>query len=80
MEEEIINKKAKWIICEKMRIAEDDSIKEVAIILHNEKTYEVIAIMRDNKTRKIVTGNLSLAYAILQNISIIQLRINDDTN
>ena len=68
MEEEILKKKADWVISQKLKIEDSDKIKESSIEFFPDR-YLVMAVLESGSVRKVVTKDQGLAYAILGELS-----------
>ncbi len=71
MEETILRKKAKWVIENKMKMSGDEDIRESSIEIFPDR-YLVMAVLKNNNKRKVVTKDQDLAYEILSALSSMQ--------
>lgn len=74
---ELIDKKALWVIEEKMKIIDSDVIIEASMEYFPDR-YAVSAKLKTRQTKKAVIQSIELAMAILSMLSKMQIRNNND--
>lgn len=68
MEDDIIKRKAEWVIAEKMNLKDEDKVKESSMENFPDR-YLVQAVLDTNHTRQIVTKDKNLAEEIFRQIT-----------
>ena len=68
MDDDILKRKAEWVISEKMNLKDDDKVKESSMENFPDR-YLVQAILTTNHIRQIVTKDKNLAEEIFRQIT-----------